>query len=136
MEYAIHIRSRSGWRSINRLQGCYHSRGRPWIAKEVFLPELPEVETIVRDLASLVIGRRIEKVRVGLKKLARNGPRRLSNLLRDETIDFVQRQGKFIVIGLSRDRFLIVHLKMTGQFLLGNLNKSLAQTRPYCPGTG
>ena len=85
------------------------------------MPELPEVETIVRDLASLVAGRRIEKVRVGLKKLARNGPRRLSAMLTDQTIDFVQRHGKFIVIGLSRERFLIVHLKMTGQFLLGNL---------------
>ena len=85
------------------------------------MPELPEVETIVRDLASLVVGSRIEKVRVGLKKLARNGPRRLSAMLTDQTIDFVQRHGKFIVIGLSRERFLIVHLKMTGQFLLGNL---------------
>lgn len=83
------------------------------------MPELPEVETIVRDLRSLVIGRRIETVRVRLNKLVRTGPRRLVRLATGAEILAVKRRGKFIVFSLSAERYIIVHLKMTGQFLWG-----------------
>jgi len=83
------------------------------------MPELPEVETIVRDLQTLVVGRRIEAVRVRLNKLVRTGPRRLARLLANRTVLAAKRRGKIIVLTLSGERYLIVHLKMTGQFLWG-----------------
>lgn len=83
------------------------------------MPELPEVETIVRDLQRLVVGRRIRAVRVRLNKTTRPGPRRFARLLAGEQILAAQRRGKFIVVTLSGERRLIVHLKMTGQFLWG-----------------
>ncbi|MEW6266834.1 MAG: DNA-formamidopyrimidine glycosylase [Thermodesulfobacteriota bacterium] len=83
------------------------------------MPELPEVETIVRDLRSLVTGRRVKKVQVKLPKLVNNGSGRLARLLTGSRITSAHRRGKFIVLALSNQAFFIVHLKMTGQFLFG-----------------
>ena len=81
------------------------------------MPELPEVETIVRDLQRLAVGRRIQSVRVRLNKLVRTGPRRLAKFIIGSDILSVRRRGKFIVFHLSGRRYMVVHLKMTGQFL-------------------
>jgi formamidopyrimidine-DNA glycosylase len=83
------------------------------------MPELPEVETIVRDLSDLVTGKTVAKVTVRLNKIVRTGPRRLGRLIAGQTIDSVGRRGKHIVIGLTGDRVVVVHLKMTGQFWYG-----------------
>jgi formamidopyrimidine-DNA glycosylase len=81
------------------------------------MPELPEVECVVRELAGLVTGRRVDRVWVGLPKLVPTGPHRLTRLLAGAQVLGVARQGKRIVISLSGGRFLVVHLKMTGRFL-------------------
>ena len=83
------------------------------------MPELPEVETIVRDLRSLIVGRKIESVRVRLNKIVLTGPRRLKGFLEGAEVLATRRRGKFIIIDLSEERRLVVHLKMTGQFLWG-----------------
>jgi len=85
------------------------------------VPELPEVETIVRDLRNLVVGRRIESVRVSLNKLIRTGPRRLARLTEGAEVLAAKRRGKFIILTLSGERHVVVHLKMTGQFLWGEV---------------
>lgn len=86
------------------------------------MPELPEVETIVRELRSAVLGRRIAYLRVYLNKIVRPGPRLIARMMTGAEIKTVNRRGKFIVFELFRDGpdpdlYLIVHLKMTGQFL-------------------
>ncbi|MBW2091271.1 MAG: bifunctional DNA-formamidopyrimidine glycosylase/DNA-(apurinic or apyrimidinic site) lyase [Deltaproteobacteria bacterium] len=81
------------------------------------MPELPEVETIVRDLKALLVGRGVAWVRVRLNKIARTGPRRLARLLKGARVLAVRRQGKFIIFELDNERYVVVHLKMTGQFL-------------------
>ncbi|MEW5724694.1 MAG: DNA-formamidopyrimidine glycosylase family protein, partial [Thermodesulfobacteriota bacterium] len=68
------------------------------------MPELPEVETIVRDLEELVVGRRIEKAVVKLPKIAPVGPRRLGRFLAGAEIESARRRGKFIILELSGDR--------------------------------
>ncbi|MDY6851302.1 MAG: bifunctional DNA-formamidopyrimidine glycosylase/DNA-(apurinic or apyrimidinic site) lyase [Thermodesulfobacteriota bacterium] len=88
------------------------------------MPELPEVETIVRDLQALVVGRRIEAVRVRRNKIARTGPGRLARLLADRTVLAAKRRGKIIVLTLSGEYYLVVHLKMTGQFLWGDFPRT------------
>ena len=96
------------------------------------MPELPEVETIVRDLRPQLTGRRIESVKLTSDRPARDRVIRyptalkFARRLRGRTIETVQRRGKFIVMPLAAngtsttaasaasDERLIVHLGMTG----------------------
>jgi formamidopyrimidine-DNA glycosylase len=81
------------------------------------MPELPEVEHVVRALRRLVVGRRIVATEVRLSKLI--APTTSSAFKRKikATITGVSRRGKFILIELDCDRILAVHLRMTGKFL-------------------
>ena len=81
------------------------------------MPELPEVETIVRDLDVLLKGRCVEWVRVRLNKIVKTGPRRLARLLKGARVLGARRRGKFIILEFDDERYLVIHLKMTGQFL-------------------
>jgi formamidopyrimidine-DNA glycosylase len=83
------------------------------------LPELPEVETIVRDLRQRVVGRKIDSVQVHLDKIVRNGSRRLPKLLLEQAMVEVRRWGKHIIMKTESGNQIVVHLKMTGQFLWG-----------------
>ena len=85
------------------------------------MPELPEVETIVREMREQLVGRTIDKVKVNLNKIARPGPRILARRLEGKRIEAAGRRGKFIELTLSGEIYLIVHLKMTGQFLWGEM---------------
>jgi formamidopyrimidine-DNA glycosylase len=81
------------------------------------MPELPEVETIVRELAGVLPGHRIQKVTIRHPKLVGSSKRRFSRDVRGEEVLGVDRRGKNIVISLSRPSFLVVNLGMTGQLL-------------------
>jgi formamidopyrimidine-DNA glycosylase len=89
------------------------------------MPELPEVECVVRELAGLITGRRVDRVFVRLPKIVPTGPRRLRRLLSGVLVLGVARRGKQIVISLSGGRYLVVHLKMTGRFLWSEGPKDL-----------
>ena len=80
------------------------------------MPELPEVETIVRDLDRTVRGRTIRKVEVLRPDLIRGDPEAFVRRLRKKRIASVTRRAKNIVFDLGADR-LIVNLGMTGRFL-------------------
>jgi len=73
------------------------------------MPELPEVETIVRGLSDLV-GAQIHHVRVFDPRLALR-----TNGVQGSKIEAVKRIGKYIVFRLSTDRMLIFHLRMSGR---------------------
>jgi formamidopyrimidine-DNA glycosylase len=79
------------------------------------VPELPEVETVVRDLAPLLVGRRFAAVKVGRKALRRKWSGGWTGALLDRTVRSIHRRGKWIVIRLDPPRFLVIHLGMTGQ---------------------
>ncbi len=82
------------------------------------MPELPEVETIVRDLAKRIVGRSIVGVDVLDSLVIRNQkPRQFVRLLVGQRILGVTRRGKAIVVALSGGQFLIVQLVMTGQLI-------------------
>jgi len=85
------------------------------------MPELPEVETVVRDLRPQLAGRRIESVQLTRdpairKRLVRYpNPTRFVRRLRGRTIRSVERRGKYLVLPLDHDgERLVVHLGMTG----------------------
>jgi formamidopyrimidine-DNA glycosylase len=84
------------------------------------MPELPEVETIARALHERLKGRQLDHVRVSLSKLAPQGPRKLERHIAGRRVERVFRRGKFVVWEFADDMFLVVHLKMTGQFLFDN----------------
>ena len=82
------------------------------------MPELPEVETIVRTLAPAVRGRVVADVELLYRPLLRAGGRKSLDALRGRRILNVRRRGKLLLLELEGGRTLVFHLKMTGQFLI------------------
>ena len=82
------------------------------------VPELPEVETVVRDLRPRLVGRTITAIRVGRKRLRRPWSPSWRPLLLGERVGAVRRRGKWIILELAGGSCLVVHLGMTGQFLV------------------
>ena len=83
------------------------------------MPELPEVETVARDLRDAVTGRRIEGVNVLRPDVVRypDGST-LPALLTGQRFEKVERQGKYLLLGLDSGDELMVHLGMTGHLLV------------------
>ena len=81
------------------------------------MPELPEVETIVRGLRRKLIGRKIAAIQVRSPQVLAHPPRRFRQALNGCIIRGINRRGKFILISCDRDILLVTHLRMTGQFL-------------------
>jgi len=79
------------------------------------MPELPEVETVVRDLRPLLVGRSIKAVKVGRKALRRRWSKAWSAQLAGCRVAAVTRRGKWIVVQLAGGLRLVIHLGMTGQ---------------------
>ncbi|HJU86807.1 MAG TPA: DNA-formamidopyrimidine glycosylase family protein, partial [Gemmatimonadota bacterium] len=80
------------------------------------MPELPEVETIVRRLARRLPGRTIVRANVRRPNVVRGSPRKLERALEGATIESVTRRGKFLVFRLADGRVWWSHLRMTGQW--------------------
>ena len=80
------------------------------------MPELPEVETIVRRLARRLPGRTIVRADVRRPNVVRGSPRKLERALEGATIESVRRRGKFLVFRLADGRVWWSHLRMTGQW--------------------
>src|SRR5262245_45989264 len=81
------------------------------------MPELPEVETVVRSLAPYLPGRKILSAKFTSKHVTPGNRKALAARLAGREIRSVRRRGKFIVIGLDEGT-LVVHLGMTGKLLL------------------
>ena len=82
------------------------------------MPELPEVEMVVRHLQRIVTDRTIIKAQLKLPRLAPdNTPRQFATWLKQARIVAVTRRGKHILLHLDNARSLLVHLRMTGRFL-------------------
>src|SRR5262245_44605831 len=79
------------------------------------MPELPEVETVVRDLRALLCGRCILAVRAGRRKLRQPWKNAWVPRLIGRRIDGIRRRGKWIVVELDDRAHLLIHLGMTGQ---------------------
>jgi formamidopyrimidine-DNA glycosylase len=83
------------------------------------VPELPEVETVVRSITPLV-GRRIVSAEFRNVRILRGGdPDQMAARIQGHKITAVRRYGKFILVSLSGGGYLLIHLGMTGRLLLG-----------------
>jgi formamidopyrimidine-DNA glycosylase len=81
------------------------------------MPELPEVETVVRTLRPLIVGRRILNSEFRQLRILRGSPNKTIEALSGRRITAIERYGKFIAIRLDRG-YLVVHLGMTGKLLV------------------
>jgi formamidopyrimidine-DNA glycosylase len=82
------------------------------------MPELPEVETIRRQLAPLVEGRTLEHVEILDPRWSRPlAPRELADALVGRKVQRLGRRGKYLVWDLQDDVHLAQHLRMTGAVL-------------------
>ncbi|MBW7944301.1 bifunctional DNA-formamidopyrimidine glycosylase/DNA-(apurinic or apyrimidinic site) lyase [Patescibacteria group bacterium] len=77
------------------------------------MPELPEVETVRRQLSQVIVGREIADVQV-LKAKSWNGE--LKDVV-GQKVTGIDRRSKVLLIRLANDHTLMVHLKMSGQLI-------------------
>ena len=83
------------------------------------MPELPEVETIARDLERRVTGSRIKSVEISKSDVLRvAGPRALAKRTAGATIERAWRRAKLVVLDLSTGDRLVVSLRFTGSLLV------------------
>ena len=81
------------------------------------MPELPEVETVVRELRKPLVGRRLATIETSGKTLRRAWSAQWQTDLLGRKVRAVERRGKWILLDLGGP-ILMVHLGMTGQFVV------------------
>jgi formamidopyrimidine-DNA glycosylase len=83
------------------------------------MPELPEVETVCRQLEPELEGRRIERLEVLDQRWSRPvPPSELSEAVGGRTIEGLGRRGKYLLLALEGGETLVMHLRMTGNLIL------------------
>ncbi len=92
------------------------------------MPELPEVETVVRDLRGPLVGRRFGKVICGPLALRSGTIQGVLKFCRGKLVGSVERRGKWIIIDLHGPT-LVIHLGMTGQLTVASAK--IAAARSY-----
>jgi formamidopyrimidine-DNA glycosylase len=82
------------------------------------MPELPEVESVRRQLEPALVGRRFAQVRIDDARLVRPyEPAEVAAELEGERVAAVERRGKYLVVRFQSGRILLIHLRMTGSLL-------------------
>ncbi|MBC7459147.1 bifunctional DNA-formamidopyrimidine glycosylase/DNA-(apurinic or apyrimidinic site) lyase [Candidatus Saccharibacteria bacterium] len=103
------------------------------------MPELPEVETVRSGLSGLIIGKSVASALHDTPKSFPNAPADVAQFLVGASIVAIRRRAKVLMIDLSTEYSLVVHLKMTGQlvyvgadsrFGAGHPNDSLVDALP------
>lgn len=90
------------------------------------MPELPEVEHVVRALRPAIVGRRILAAELNLEKTAPGISRyNFNRQLRNLRVNAVGRRGKYILMELESGRILMTHLRMTGKFVSLSIDQPL-----------
>jgi formamidopyrimidine-DNA glycosylase len=82
------------------------------------MPELPEVESVRRQLEPALVGRRFERVSINDSRLVRPyEPAEVAAELEGERVAAVERRGKYLIVRFESGRVLLIHLRMTGSLL-------------------
>ncbi|MGK5091344.1 bifunctional DNA-formamidopyrimidine glycosylase/DNA-(apurinic or apyrimidinic site) lyase [Deltaproteobacteria bacterium TL4] len=83
------------------------------------MPELPEVETVRKGLEQQILGQTITQVEIFRERLiAPSTPEAFNQSLRGKTIVDIRRRAKYLIFHLTPESYLIVHLRMTGKFIV------------------
>jgi formamidopyrimidine-DNA glycosylase len=103
------------------------------------MPELPEVETVRRGLSELIVGKVVSASQADTPKSFPNTATDVAHFLHKAKVVAVRRRAKVLMVDLSTDYSLVIHLKMTGQlvyvdptqrFGAGHPNDSLVDALP------
>ncbi|MDD5347819.1 MAG: DNA-formamidopyrimidine glycosylase [Candidatus Omnitrophica bacterium] len=82
------------------------------------MPELPEVETLKRELEQAIVGKKIAEVCVHAPRVIRETqPAKFKDLITGAAVQKVLRRAKVLILELSNGKSLVMHLKMTGQLI-------------------
>jgi formamidopyrimidine-DNA glycosylase len=85
------------------------------------MPELPEVESVRRQLAPRLEGRRFDSVAISDARLTRPvEPLVVAVELEGERVAALERRGKYLIVGFESGRGLLIHLRMTGSLRHGD----------------
>ena len=82
------------------------------------MPELPEVETVRRGLAPVLVGHRIRRVVANRPDLRFPLPERFNEQVSGQTVLKLERRAKYLVAVLDGGNALVMHLGMTGRFAI------------------
>lgn len=107
-----------------------------FIVFNYYMPELPEVETTVRELRKKIINRKINGVWSDFEKIIKKpaGFDSFKKKIKNKKITAVKRRGKNIVFDLSGGKVLLLHQKMTGHLLVGKWEKKGKKWISRSPG--
>lgn len=81
------------------------------------MPELPEVETVRRQLQSRIAGKKIKEVKVRKARMLQSSSRKFHEAVTGAKINAVKRRGKMVIIDIAGPFAIGIHLKMTGQLV-------------------
>jgi formamidopyrimidine-DNA glycosylase len=91
------------------------------------MPELPEVETIRKDLERKLPSKAIKDIEVKKEKMVKGAsPAELKSKLKSKSIKSLRRNGKLLIFEFSEDLFLLIHLKMSGQLIYKDKEEMIA----------
>jgi formamidopyrimidine-DNA glycosylase len=94
------------------------------------MPELPEVETVKTGLQRLLPGRVLRSAVSNNPKSFPNAPDDVERFLLNAAVTIVKRRAKVLIIELSSDYALVIHLKMTGQLVFRSKDASFGAGHP------
>lgn len=95
------------------------------------MPELPEVETIRRDLEKKVRGKRVNKVIIRSEKAIKtpSSPDEFIRKIEGRVLSGIKRRGKYLILELDCKDSLIIHLRLTGRLIYSSEGEELPYTR-------
>jgi len=97
----------------------------------IYMPELPEVETIRRGLNTKIVNKQIIGIEVKKPNLVRNKKSEFRSILHNNRVLFIDRIGKLLILHLESDNYLLIHLKMTGQLIYSFKNDLVVGGHKY-----
>ncbi len=95
------------------------------------MPELPEVETIRRDLLLGVLKKKIVGIKINDSKVVRGDKKNWEKELFGKQFLDILRIGKLLAFKLSTGKYVLLHLRMTGQLIYKEENKIIAGGHPF-----
>ena len=96
------------------------------------MPELPEVETVVNGIKSKINNHKILRFEKYTSKLRYSIQKDLSSKIEGCKVTNVFRRAKYIIINLSNNRSLIIHLGMSGRIIIVKNNKESFKHLHFC----
>ena len=95
------------------------------------MPELPEVETVRRMLEPAMRGSRFRRVILNRPNLRIPFPAKFAERLRGQTVERVDRRGKYLTVRVSSGETLIMHLGMSGWFYVAPIGDRSREPDPH-----